>query len=139
MRWLGKARVRFIKEQKGFSLIEALVAASILTAIGVVFMGAMFTGYRVVGVLDEQQQAEILVRSQLEDIKSATYQESGIYLVTVDLPPQYSMDITSGYPSCIGTPDNCTVLVTDTLQEVTVSVYHGGKPVLSVACYKAKQ
>ena len=125
--------------QKGLTIIEVLVAAGILAAIGVVFMGAMFTGYRSVGILDEQVQAEVLARSQLEDIKNSSYSDAGVYDVTIDPPPQYSMDISVGYPSCIGTADDCTVLVTDTLQEITVSVYHGSKLVLSVACYKAKQ
>ena len=115
------------------------MAASILAAIGVVFMSAMFTGYRSVGTLDEQLQAEALIRSQLEDIKNSAYQDSGIYPVTVSVPPEYSMDITAGYPSCVGTAGNCTTLVTDTLQEITVSVSHGNKLVLSVGCYKVKQ
>ncbi|MFC2070846.1 hypothetical protein ACFLTB_06735 [Chloroflexota bacterium] len=136
---LAKLWFRLSKEQAGLSLVEALVAAGIIATIGVVFMGAMFTGYRSVGILDEQIQAEILARSQLEDIKDATYSDIGTYPVTVDVPPQYSVNITVGYPSCIGTADSCNVLVTDTLQEITVSVYHGDKSVLAVACYKAKQ
>ncbi len=145
MRWLGKARYRFTREQRGIGLIESLVAASIVAAIGVAFMSAMFTGYRSVGILDEKLQAEILIRSQIEYIKNSAYQESGNYPVTVTLPSQYSMDITVTSPSCIGTADNCITLddlmgehIT-TIQEITVAVQHGGLPVLSVAFYKAIQ
>ncbi len=145
MRWLGRARFRFLKGQRGLTLIEALVAAGILAAIGAVFMGAMFTGYKSVGVLDEQQQAETLARSQLEGIKNAPYSDLGSYPISVSLPSQYSMSITVTPPTCIGTADNCTPLEellgysVTTIQEITVSVYHGSKPVLSVACYKVKQ
>lgn len=136
---LAKLWHRLSRGQAGISLLENVVAAGILAAIGVVFITSMYTGYKGVGILDETLQAETLIRSQLEAIKDGEYQDSGIYPVTVELPPHYSMNITAGYPSCIGTADNCTVLVTDTLQEVTVSVYHGDKPIMSVACYKIKE
>ena len=144
MRWLLK-KLKLLRGQAGLTLIETLVAVSILAAIGVVFMSAMFTGYRSVGILDEQQQAETLIRSQLEDIKNSPYDDSGDYAVTVTLPTQYSMSITVTPPTCIGTADNCTPLEelveppVTTIQEITVSVSHGSKPVLSVACYKVKQ
>jgi type II secretory pathway pseudopilin PulG len=145
MRWLGKASLRLTRDQKGIGLLESLIAASIVAAVGVTFMGALFTGHRSVGILDEQVQAEILIRSQLEYIKSSDYDESGDYPVSVDLPPQYSMDISVTSPTCIGTADNCVTLEElmgepiTTIQEITVSVSHGNSPVLSVACYKAKQ
>ena len=129
----------FLKGQRGLSLVEALVASTIIAAVGVVFVSAIFTGQRGVGILDEQIQAEALIRSQIEDVKNADFDDGGYYPVTVTAPSSYSINITVGYPSCIGTADNCTVLVTDTLQEITVSCYRGTKHVLSVACYKAKQ
>lgn len=145
MRRLRRVRFKFLSGQKGISLIENLVAVGILAAIGVAFMSALFTGYRSVGILDEKQQAETLIRSQLEDIKSGPYQESGEYPIVVELPPQYSMSITVTPPMHIGTLDNNVPLEellgysVTTIQEITVSVSHGGKPVLSVACYKAIQ
>ncbi len=144
MRWLGKERFRLFQEQRGISLAEALVAVGILGAIGVTFMTAMSTAYKNVGIMDEQQQAEVLARSQLEDIKNAPYQDSGEYPITVDIPSRYSMSITVTPPMRIGTLDNNTPLEelvpppVTTIQEITVSVSHEGKPVLSVACYKVK-
>jgi Tfp pilus assembly protein PilV len=146
MRWLLKGKLTLFRGQRGISLLETMVAAGILVAIGVVFMSAMSTGYRSAGALDEQLQAEALIRSQLEDIKNSPYQDSGVYPVTVNLPPQYSVNISVEPPTCIGTADDCTPLeelVEDppvtTIQQITVSVYHGDKHILSVACYKAKQ
>lgn len=141
---LAKLRFGLPQGQTGFSLIETLVAVSILAAIGVVFMNAMYTAYKSVGITDEQQQAETLARSQLEDIKNATYADTASYPITVDLPPQYSMSITVTPPMQIGTAHNNTPLEVlmgssiTTIQEITVSVSHSNKPILSVACYKLK-
>jgi len=142
---LAKLWLRLPQGQAGISLVETIVAVAILGAIGVTFIAAMSTAYKGVGILDEQQQAEALARSQLEDIKDSPYQDSGVYPVTVDLPTQYSMTITVTPPTQIGTLDDNTPLEellgvpVTTIQEITVSVYHGDKPVLSVACYKVKQ
>lgn len=141
---LAKFRFRLLQGQKGVSLVETLVAVSILAVIGVVFMNAMYTAYVSVGITDEQQQAEILVRSQIEAIKNTTYADNGIYPVTVSVPSQYSMSISVTPPMHIGTIENNTPLEVlmggpvTTIQEITVSVSHGNKPVLSVACYKVK-
>ena len=98
MRWPRKIRFRFLREQTGFSLLEVLIALGILAAIGVVFMTSLSTAHRSVGALDEQTQAEALIRSQLEKIKDVPYQDSegsGWYQDQriVDLPPQYSLSI----------------------------------------------
>jgi hypothetical protein len=134
------------RSQTGFSLIENLVAAGILAAIGAVFMNALFTGYNNVGILNEKQTAEILIRSQLEEIKHGAFNEEGIYPVTIVVPERYSVSIGVTSPTCIGTADDCvplSELVEDdpfsTIQEITVSVHHGAKTVLSVSCYKAIQ
>jgi len=125
--------------------MEILVGVGILGCIGVAFMTFMHTAYRGTQVLDEQTQAEALARSQLEDIKNSAFQDSGVYPVTVDLPPQYSMVIDVGVPTCVRevVGANCTTLETTTLQEITVSIFlaagEGERAVLSVACYKVKK
>ena len=144
IRWLGKKRSWFRQGQRGIGLLETLVAVGLLAVIGVGFMRSLTTAYKSVGITEEQQQAETLIRSQLENIKAATYDDNGVYPVTVTIPAQYSMNITSTSPTHIGTADNFTSLddlmgyhVT-TIQEITVSISHGTKHVLSVACYKVK-
>jgi type II secretory pathway pseudopilin PulG len=139
---MAKFRIGLQQGQAGIGLIETLVAVAILGAIGVTFMRSMAVAYVSFGITDEQQQAEVLARSQLEDIKNSDYSVSGVYPVTVELPPRYSMDITSTSPTQIGTAANFTSLdalmgshVTS-IQEITVSIYHETRHVLSVACYK---
>jgi len=145
---LAKLWLKLPRGQAGISLIETLVGLSILATIGVIFMTSLGTAYESAGMLDEKLQAEALARSQLEKIKEAPYQESegsGWYQdeLIVDLPPQYSIIIGVTPPTCIGTAEDCTPLeelVEDVsaIQEITVSIHHGEKSVLSVACYKVK-
>jgi type II secretory pathway pseudopilin PulG len=139
---LANLRLKLLQGQTGIGLLETLVAVAILGAVGVVFLRSMATAYTGVGITNEEQTAEILARSQLEEIKSTTYATNGVYPVTVTIPAQYSMNITAGSPSKIGTTSNFTSLdalmgyhVT-TIQEITVSVNHGTKHIMSVACYK---
>jgi len=135
----------FIRRQNGISLIENLVAVGILAAVGVLFITSMQSATNNVDILDENLQGEILVRSQLEEIKNADYSLAGSYPVTVDVPVGYSMNINVQPPSCIGTSDNCTPLETllgqtvDTIQEITVTLYHHEETVVKIACYKAQQ
>lgn len=137
MRWLGKGRFRFFQGQTGFTLIEVMFAVGLLAVIGVVFIGSLNTAYRSVGVLDEQTQAEALIRSQMEIIKDSTYQDSGNYTaLTIDLPPQYSISIDVEVPAIVSAN-------TTTLQEITVSVSRptgeGDRPIFSVSTYKVKE
>jgi len=144
VRQAGGDRPRPSRGQRGFSFIEILAAVGVLAAIGVVFIFAMNTAYRNVGMLDEKVQAEALARSQLENIKNSDYEDSGVYPVTVDLPPQYSMVVSAGNPTCVLESEGAegVSLNTTTLQEIKVSVYRitndGDRIIFSVACYKTK-
>jgi len=147
MRLLGKGRFRLLRGQRGFTLIEVLVAVAILAAIGVAFITSIDTGYRSARILDEKTQAEALIRSQLDDIRVSPYQDSGNYTVTVTLPPQYSMTINVEPPQQIGLDriplEDLVEEPVTTIQEITVSVFRTGngsdRPVLSVGTYKVKE
>lgn len=133
---LAKLRLRLPHGQAGISLVEVLVAAAIMAAIGVVFMAAMTTGFRSAGIQDEQLTAESLARSQLEIIKSAPYAVS--YTVNVTMPFQYLITIESPYVLWNSNNDTWVVSGNNThLQKITVKVSReGGKPVLAVEALK---
>jgi prepilin-type N-terminal cleavage/methylation domain-containing protein len=135
---------RPFRGQRGLTLIETLAAVAILAAVGVVFMRAMAVGYRNVGIVDEKTQAESLIRTELEIIKRMPYADNKSYPVSVSIPSNYSMDITVTAPMHIGTSGNNTSLealmggTISTIQEITVTVSHGNKKILSVGEYKVK-
>ena len=73
MRWLLKGKFKLLRKQTGFTLIEILVAVSILSMIGVVFLNALFSTSKTVTASQENVAVESLARSQVERIKSEDY------------------------------------------------------------------
>ncbi len=69
MKWLGKGRLRFLRGQRGFTLIEVLVAAAILAAIGVGLLNALDTNAKATRTLDEKVVAVNLITTYFEAIK----------------------------------------------------------------------
>jgi prepilin-type N-terminal cleavage/methylation domain-containing protein len=59
--------------QRGFTLVEVLVAVAILAVIGVAFLSALSTGYIALVLADEDTVAESLTRTEFETIKNASY------------------------------------------------------------------
>ena len=142
MRWLGKGRLRFLRGQRGFTLIEVLVAVAILGAIGVVFMNAMATSFRSTGIQDEQITAESLARTQLEIIKAAPYALTYEDL-KISVPFQYFITIESQYVSWNDLddvlPDVWVPSVDNELLKITVRVSReGGETLLIVEALKIK-
>lgn len=62
-----------MKKEKGFTLIEVLIALSILGIIGIAFLGALATASKAVVIADERASAESLSRSEMEYVKSQDY------------------------------------------------------------------
>ena len=130
--------------QPGFSLIEMLIALGILSLIIVAFMVGLGTALRAQGINKEKVIAENLAGAQLEEIRRQPFLDnyntgcspacvppSGItvppgYLITVDTQA-YCIP----WPSCTP-PDN-------NIQITTVSVSHGGKPLLMLEDLKSRR
>lgn len=124
-------RFRIIKGQRGISLIETVIALSILGFIGVAFLSAYYSGFLGTGKVDEFVTAESLARSQMEDIKSLAYQDS--YEVTVTCPTEFAVaiDVEDVTPDTNPSPPN-------TLQMVTVTILRQGRVLLELESYKYK-
>jgi type II secretory pathway pseudopilin PulG len=117
----GPAKASGWKSEAGDSLVEVLVAVSIISMALVILVASLSTGAFGVRVSSQLTTATNLTTAQLETIKGAPYDPAGAYPL-VSVPPGYTVVV------------NTEVLTTG-LQVVTVTVsYEGGD--LSVSNYK---
>lgn len=122
-------------DDRGFSLVEELVSLAIVS-MGLIMLVAMIsTGSKGVASSVDHVTAEGLARSQIEQIKGASY--SGTYS-PVSAPTGYSIDITVDYwDSGLG-----SFVSSDTgsgLQRITVGISRGSNTILQVQDYKVNR
>ena len=138
MRCLLKRKFKLFREQRGFTLIEVLVAVGILGFIGVAVIAALDTNSRAARTLDEQVEGANLAVAYIEAIKELpyadTYPSAGDNII---VPFQYSVVIDIDY-SNDGTTwvDSYT---DETLERITVTVSREGRPVFSLCTYRTKR
>ncbi len=65
-----------MKSEKGFSLIEVVIAIALLGIVAVAFLGALATGSRVIFIADERATAESLARTQMEYVRNQDYSDA---------------------------------------------------------------
>ncbi len=133
-----------IRNQKGISLIEVIIALAILGVIAVAFLGGLMTSLKAVSIADERSTAQSLAQSQMEYVKSLPYEEGASpsyeqtnmsspdypgYTSSVDAPP---IDPDTGSP--LANPDNDMGI-----QKITITIKHGDKVVLTLADYKVRR
>jgi len=129
------------KGERGFTLLEILVALGILSAVAVVFLLGMTTSSKAVMISQENVTAESLAKSQMEYIKGQAYDDD----LNHD-PPQYltldDEDIPAGYDTTISAlrldPDSDGFADDDGLQQITVTVTRNGEPTYTLIGYKMK-
>jgi len=135
--------------QRGFSLMETIIAIGILGMVGTAFMSALVVGGRATGKLSDQVQAAALARSQLEAIKNTAYGGTCVLPSTtcysasfISPPPGYTITVTT---DVVANPAGdlllCdTVILPDLncVQKVTVQVLRAGGQGLTLITYKKR-
>ncbi len=135
-----KGKLKIVREQLGFTLIEVLVAVSILAVIGTGLLSAMEANSRATRTVDEQVMAANLATDYLETIRGSPYAE--IYPnagENITVPFQYSVVIETECSIDSVTFGACTGSANETLQKITVLISREEKPILSLCTYRAKR
>jgi len=160
--------IKRLRKQRGFTLIEVIIAMALLGIIAIAFLGALATASSAIIISDERTTAESLARSQLEYVKNQDYSDNQghqwSYKVTGssrtvlagapswwddDNPPLLS-SIYAGYSVEVKTEDfdadndgGIEVPGDDEgIQKITVNIYHPDTdpdPVITLEGYKVER
>jgi len=119
-----------MKSEKGFALIETLVALALMGIIGVSLLSGAATATKATTITGEQATAQSLVRSEIEYVKNYPYQYSAS-----TYPVNPSLTIPAGWS--VPLPTVAPVHATDDgIQSVNVTAEHNGETILTVEIYK---
>jgi len=85
-----------IKNEKGISLIEVLIALAIMALVAVAFLSGLTTASKALIIADERTTAESLARTQMEAVKAQPYQPApdggvGVYDKIEDIPDGFAI------------------------------------------------
>ncbi len=115
--------------RSGISLVETLVAIAILGVISVTFMTALSAGSISVNNLQQETTAQALARTQMENIKAASYDSTG---------NSYAQIYTSGGYQ-IGIQTSSAIFNNDQIQKIRVEVLYERQLVSSLESFKVNR
>ncbi len=122
--------------------MEVIIALGLLGVIGVAFMLGLSASYRARGVTGEQVQAANLARAALEEVRFKLY-NGGVSCDPAEACYSYTGPLPTGYTLTIVSEDYCTPEPCDpadsNIQKNSVTVFHGGKPLLTIEDLKTKR
>ncbi|MFC1900010.1 type II secretion system protein [Chloroflexota bacterium] len=138
MKWASEVVLQFLKGQKGFSLLEALVAVSILGVIGVILVSGLMGASRYSGILEEKHIARALIAECIENIRELEYSDNySSAISSINMSNQYSVVI-----YLEETDDDITWYPSDGtkyLQRIEVSIYHGNDLINKMCTFRARR
>ena len=121
-------QVMKIKGEKGFSLIETLVALALLGIIGVSFFNGLATTSTARATADERVSSKILAEILMESVKKQSYNLSANY--TYAVPDEFA-----GYSAEL-TVEN---IRNDYLQKLTFTIYQKDDETFTLESYKSRR
>jgi prepilin-type N-terminal cleavage/methylation domain-containing protein len=143
--------LRSTRGEKGFTLIEVIIAMALLAIVAVAILSGLSTGSRAIFVADERATAESLARTEMEYVKNQDYSDGPwAYKLPSGTPPAdpptwwnpanppalpagydgYSVDVRADPLPSQGTD----------IQKITVTVGHHDKPdVITLEGYKVNR
>ena len=115
-----------MKDEKGFSLIEALVSLALVGIIGVGLLSSLSTVSAVTITTDKEETARNLAETQMEYVKGQAYDTS---YATAPIPSEYG-----GYTATIDVES----LYDNNIQKITVTIERHGEEVTTLEGYKVR-
>ena len=118
-----------LHSERGFALMETLIAVALLGMTLVVFIAGLSTGLLTTGTADRLSTAHQLARSQIEYTKNGVYSAAPFSYPTVTPPNGYA--VTSAASTISGS--------NAALELITVQVSKGGNVVYALEDYKVNR
>jgi len=119
--------IRKMKGERGFSLMETIIALGLLGIIATGFLGALTTAPQARFIADEKASAKALAESQMEYIKK---QEYSVSYSPAPIPDEYT-----GYAATIDTK----LLRNSSIQKITVTITHNDKKITDLESYNVSR
>jgi type II secretory pathway pseudopilin PulG len=124
--WFPLEKVEPMKSEKGISLIETVVALTILAVIAVAFLSALATASTARATNQERTSSKILAETIMEDIKLDAFAPS--YDVTI--PDEFA-----GYAAIV----NATTERNGNIQKIVITIQHLDRDVFVLESYKTQR
>jgi len=131
-------KLKFRRNEAGITIAEVLIALAIFAVVGVTFMSALGTNFKVLLVADQRTTAESLAKTQMESINNAPYDSASPYTYgkITGIPAGYDIIIAVDLVN----PETGVISAIDLgVQKVTVTVtcqQHSPPEVLVIESYK---
>jgi len=138
-------KARLLKKEKGFTLIEVVLALALLGVVATAFLSAMATGSLAIFIADERATAESLARTQMESVRNQDYIDysedpHAVYSNIISTPAGYSVDLSAvPFDPDTGQPygeSGDAFIQDDGIQSITVVVKHHGEDVFELEGYR---
>jgi type II secretory pathway pseudopilin PulG len=130
LRWFWPIKPFIVNSRyQGITLVESLVAITILGVCASTFVLALSSGMISARVQNTSVIADSLAQSQMESIKAAVYDSTGGSYSLISVPSGYSIAVQT----------DSTIYSTANIQKITVTVSYSGDKVSALEDFKVNR